>query len=64
VFGEFAEDINSVAAPVFNGGADAVAALHVHGPSYRFPGTRDPEQIAAAVVAAASQMSARLHRAS
>ena len=42
VYGEFAEDINSVAAPVFGGDGPAVAALHVHGPSYRFPATRDP----------------------
>jgi DNA-binding IclR family transcriptional regulator len=61
VYGEFADDINSVAAPVF--GSDdgtAVAALHVHGPSYRFPGQRDPDAIAAGVAAAAEQMSRRL----
>jgi DNA-binding IclR family transcriptional regulator len=64
VFGEFAEDINSVAAPVIDGDTRAVAALHVHGPSYRFPGDWDPGEIAAAVVAAARQMSARLRRTS
>lgn len=62
VYGEFAADINSVAAPVFDGDGEVVAALHVHGPSYRFPADRDPEQIAAGVAAAAQQMSARLRR--
>jgi DNA-binding IclR family transcriptional regulator len=63
VFGEFADDINSVAAPVFDAGGDVVAALHVHGPSYRFPGDRDPQQIAGLVATAAKQMSSRLRRA-
>ncbi len=49
VYGEFSEDINSVASAVFNGNSTAVAALHIHGPSYRFPGERDPAAIAAAV---------------
>jgi DNA-binding IclR family transcriptional regulator len=62
VFGEFADDINSVAAPVFDGSGCAVAAIHVHGPSYRFPGERDPAQIAAGVADAAQQMSAQLRR--
>lgn len=62
VYGEFSDEINSVAAPVFNGNGAAVAALHVHGPSYRFPGARDPTTIAAAVAAAATRMSARLKR--
>jgi DNA-binding IclR family transcriptional regulator len=63
VYGEFADDINSIAAPVFDGDGEVVAALHVHGPSYRFPGDRDPHQIAAGVAAAAQQMSSRLRRA-
>jgi DNA-binding IclR family transcriptional regulator len=63
VYGEFADDINSVAAPVSDGDG-VVAALHVHGPSYRFPGDRDPVQIAAGVAAAAKQMSSRLQRTS
>jgi DNA-binding IclR family transcriptional regulator len=62
VYGEFADDINSVAAPVFDADGAVAAALHVHGPSYRFPGDRDPVQIAAGVAAAAKQMSSRLPR--
>jgi len=41
VYQEFAEGLNSVAAPVFNTDGEVIAALHVHGPAYRFP---DPEQ--------------------
>jgi DNA-binding IclR family transcriptional regulator len=48
---------------VFDDDGEVLAALHVHGPSYRFPGDRDPDQIAAGVAAAAQQMSARLRRA-
>ena len=39
VYGEFADDINSVAAPVFDDTAHAVAALHVHGPRIASPVT-------------------------
>ena len=40
---EFSEGIASVAAPITGSGSDVVGAVHVHGPSYRFPapGTRD-----------------------
>ncbi|HET9667881.1 MAG TPA: IclR family transcriptional regulator C-terminal domain-containing protein, partial [Desertimonas sp.] len=62
VYGEFAEDINSVAAPVLGDDGHAIAALHLHGPSYRFPGDGDPAQIAATVVDAAQQFSRRLAR--
>jgi IclR family transcriptional regulator, KDG regulon repressor len=64
VYGEFADDINSVAAPVFDSKGQVVAALHVHGPSYRFPGDRDPQQIAAVVADAATRMGSRLRRTS
>jgi DNA-binding IclR family transcriptional regulator len=38
VYEEFAEGLNSVAAPVLDEGGRVVGAMHVHGPSYRFPG--------------------------
>ena len=41
VYGEFVEDIHSVAAPILGIDGRPLAALHVHGPSYRFP---DPDQ--------------------
>ena len=59
VFEEFAEGINSVAAPVF-GPDGVVAALRIHGPTYRFP---DPDQIhdiGLLVVDAAAQLSEQL----
>ena len=62
VYGEFIADINSVAAPVFDGSHRAVAALHVHGPSYRFPGADDPTRIAERVAEAAARLSSRIRR--
>ena len=41
---EFADGIASVAAPIAVGGS-VVAALHVHGPSYRFPPARGSDRI-------------------
>ena len=40
--------------------AEIVAAVHVHGPSYRFPADGDEDRIAAAVRAAAARIGARL----
>jgi len=52
VYEEFAEGLNSVAAPVLDEGGRVVGALHVHGPSYRFPG-EDSQSIAGKVMEAA-----------
>lgn len=41
VYEEFAEGINSVAAPIIEADGHVEAALHVHGPAYRFP---DPDR--------------------
>ncbi len=41
VYEEFAEDINSVAAPIFAADGSVEAAVHIHGPAYRFP---DPDR--------------------
>jgi IclR family acetate operon transcriptional repressor len=61
---EFAEGLSSVAAPVKDaGGSAAAAAVHVHGPSYRFPGDGRETELAARVVDAAATISARLGRA-
>jgi DNA-binding IclR family transcriptional regulator len=54
--GEFDDGIASVAAPVVDGTGATVAAIHTHGPSYRFPGDRDADAIAAEVVAAARRL--------
>jgi len=39
-----------------------VAAVHLHGPSYRFPAPGADERIGADVVAAAARISARLRQ--
>ena len=62
VYGEFAADINSVAVAVLGGDGHAVAALHLHGPSYRFPGDADPGEITARLVDAAQELGRRLAR--
>lgn len=62
VFEEFVEGINSVAAPVLEGNGLITAALHVHGPAYRFPGDEDEHGIGMAVVEAARRLSSALAR--
>jgi IclR family transcriptional regulator, KDG regulon repressor len=54
---EFAEGIDSVAAPIRDARGKAVAAIHVHGPSYRFPKPGDETRVAEAVVGAADTVS-------
>ncbi len=53
---EFAEGINSVAAPVRDEQGHAIAAVHCHGPAYRFPARRREDRIAARVAAAAGAL--------
>jgi IclR family transcriptional regulator, acetate operon repressor len=53
---EFAEGISSVAAPIADASGEVVAALHVHGPSYRFPAPGREDALAAMVVAAAARI--------
>jgi DNA-binding IclR family transcriptional regulator len=62
VFGEFSVGINSVAAAVADEAGEVVAAVHLHGPSYRFPLPGSEEQIGEEVVAAAARISARLRQ--
>lgn len=59
VYEEFAEGINSVAAPVF-GPDGVVAALRVHGPTYRFPNPDRSHDIGLMVADAAARLSAQL----
>ncbi len=51
---EFAEGIDSVAAPIRDARGNAVAAIHVHGPAYRFPPDGGEPRITARVVEAAA----------
>jgi DNA-binding IclR family transcriptional regulator len=59
---EFAEGINSVAAPVRDPRGNVVAAIHIHGPAYRFPSPADAERITSAVVAAGQAVTRMLAR--
>lgn len=54
---EFAEGIDSVAAPVRDARGKAIAAIHVHGPSYRFPRQGHEGRVVEAVVTAAGAIS-------
>ena len=58
--GEFDEGISSVAAPVVDAHGTTIAAMHCHGPSYRFPGRADTATIASEVTAIARELSAVL----
>jgi IclR family transcriptional regulator, KDG regulon repressor len=57
---EFAEGISSVAAPVRDGRGHPIAALHLHGPSYRFPPAEGGARIAELVVGAAAAVGREL----
>ena len=57
---EYSEGLSSVAAPISDARAEIVAAVHVHGPSYRFPAAGDEDRVAAAVRTAAASIGARL----
>jgi DNA-binding IclR family transcriptional regulator len=59
---EFVVGINSVAAPVRDARGNALAAIHAHGPSYRFPGRGDEERVAREVVESAAAISRLLAR--
>ena len=59
---EFAEGINSVAAPVRDARGKAVAAIHVHGPAYRFPKAGEEDRIVDQVLTAARAVGRLLAR--
>lgn len=57
---EMSEELNSVAAPIFNASGVAVAALHAHGPAYRFPGNGRKDRITDSVIRVAQRVTNRL----
>jgi DNA-binding IclR family transcriptional regulator len=59
---EFVEGINSVASPVLERNGLITAALHVHGPAYRFPDDGEADRIGEAVAESAYKLSAALSR--
>jgi DNA-binding IclR family transcriptional regulator len=59
---EFDEGISSIAAPVADASGEVVAAVHLHGPSYRFPAAGAGTAIAERVVSAAARIAASLRQ--
>lgn len=59
---EFAEGLSSVAAGIADSTGSVAAAVHVHGPAYRFPNGRERE-LGEMVLAGATRTSERLRRA-
>lgn len=57
---EFDADITSVAAPIADASGEVIAAVHVHGPSYRFPAGGSEADMAQLVLAAAARIAAGL----
>jgi DNA-binding IclR family transcriptional regulator len=57
---EFAEGIVSVAAAIAGPDGEMIAAVHVHGPTYRFPATGSEGDVARQVVAAAARVGIRV----
>ncbi len=60
VFAEFDASINSVAAGIRDHSGKTVAALHVHGPAYRFPPEGKIEEYGDLVREAANRLSGQL----
>jgi DNA-binding IclR family transcriptional regulator len=58
---EFSDDISSAAAPIRDDAGQTVAAIHVHGPAYRFPTGEARAELIRALTAAAAALSAPRH---
>ncbi len=61
--GEYAEGIASVAAAIADASGEVVAAVHVHGPSYRFPPTGREAALGLQVTATATRIARTLRQA-
>ena len=60
--GEYTEDISSVAAAIADASGEVVAAIHVHGPSYRFPAPGQEAPLGLEVATAANRIAGTLRR--
>jgi DNA-binding IclR family transcriptional regulator len=60
--GEYAEGIASVAAAIADADGEVVAAVHVHGPSYRFPPPGRDAALGTQVVTAATRITRALRQ--
>ena len=59
---EFDRGISSVAAPIADASGEVIAAVHLHGPSYRFPAAGREAAIARRAVAAAAHIAGNLRQ--
>ena len=55
---EFEDGISSIAAPIADASGEVIAAVHVHGPSYRFPAAGSEAELAQLVLAGAARIAA------
>jgi DNA-binding IclR family transcriptional regulator len=60
---EFDRGISSVAAPIADASGEVIAAVHLHGPSYRFPAADVEAAIAERVVTTAARIAGSLRQA-
>lgn len=60
---EFDRGINSVAAPIADVSGEVIAAVHLHGPSYRFPAAGSEATIAERVLSTAARIAGSLRQA-
>jgi DNA-binding IclR family transcriptional regulator len=60
---EFDRGISSVAAPIADASGEVVAAVHLHGPSYRFPASGEGAVVAERVVTTAARIAGSLRQA-
>lgn len=60
---EFDRGISSVAAPIADASGEVIAAVHLHGPSYRFPMPGTDAAIAGRVVTTAARIAGSLRQA-
>jgi IclR family acetate operon transcriptional repressor len=60
---EVAEGISSIAAALADEDGEVIGAIHLHGPSYRFPEPAAADWIATEIVASAARISASLRQA-
>jgi DNA-binding IclR family transcriptional regulator len=57
---EFDDGISSIAAPIADGSGEVIAAVHVHGPSYRFPTEAAESELPPVLLAGAARIAAGL----
>jgi len=59
---EFSDEVNGVAAPIFDPEGRAIAAITVYGPTYRFPAPGDSSRIEVLITDACKRAAASIHR--